>query len=186
MPFVYAAAFEKGLFPGSVVEDSALDNRAVMIGGTTGILGEWGPETRRQPLRRADHRARSAREIEERRNRSHRHARRARAGHCSLCKSGRDQFNTSAVSGDFSRQQRDHSGGTGPGLHDLSQWRLAADAPHILDRIEEKDGTVVWRSERDRAQQTVMKPETAYEVHLVPDGCADQWHRASRATKNMG
>ncbi len=32
------------MFPGSVVEDSALDNRAVMIGGTTGILGEWGPE----------------------------------------------------------------------------------------------------------------------------------------------
>src|SRR4029434_43802 len=44
-PFVFAAAFEKGMFPGSVVEDSALDNRAVMIGGTTGILGEWGPES---------------------------------------------------------------------------------------------------------------------------------------------
>src|SRR5438105_1403339 len=43
-PFVYAAAFAKGLFPGSVVDDSALDNRTVMIGGTTGILGEWGPE----------------------------------------------------------------------------------------------------------------------------------------------
>src|SRR5204863_143013 len=44
-PFVYAAAFENGLFPGSLVDDSALDNRAVMIGGTTGILGEWGPES---------------------------------------------------------------------------------------------------------------------------------------------
>src|SRR3984893_14886382 len=43
-PFVYAAAFENGAYPGTVVEDSALDNRAVMIGGTTGILGEWGPE----------------------------------------------------------------------------------------------------------------------------------------------
>src|SRR6266566_8105547 len=43
LPFVYAAAFEKGMYPGSVVEDSPLDNRAVMIGGTTGILGEWGP-----------------------------------------------------------------------------------------------------------------------------------------------
>src|SRR2546430_15525223 len=41
-PFVFAAAFEEGMFPGSVVEDSALDNRAVMIGGATGILGEWG------------------------------------------------------------------------------------------------------------------------------------------------
>src|SRR5213075_1596470 len=44
-PFVLVAAFENGIFPGSVVEDSALDNRAVMIGGTTGILGEWGPES---------------------------------------------------------------------------------------------------------------------------------------------
>ena len=44
LPFVYAAAFAKGLFPGSPVDDSALDNRTVMIGGTTGILGEWGPE----------------------------------------------------------------------------------------------------------------------------------------------
>ncbi|PYL19092.1 MAG: hypothetical protein DMF41_10565 [Verrucomicrobia bacterium] len=45
LPLVYAAAFEKGMFPGSLVEDSPLDNRAVMIGGTTGILGEWGPES---------------------------------------------------------------------------------------------------------------------------------------------
>ncbi len=50
LPFVYAAAFDKGLFPGSLVEDSALDNRTVMIGGTTGILGEWGPEDAEQSL----------------------------------------------------------------------------------------------------------------------------------------
>src|SRR5204862_5778419 len=43
-PFVYATAFEDGKFPGTLVEDSPLDNRVVMIGGTTGILGEWGPE----------------------------------------------------------------------------------------------------------------------------------------------
>src|SRR2546430_4832149 len=46
LPFVYAAAFENGLYPGSVVEDSALDNRAVMIVGTTGILGECGAENK--------------------------------------------------------------------------------------------------------------------------------------------
>src|SRR5256885_7179308 len=43
LPFVYAAVFEKGMYPGSLVEDSPLDNRAVMIGGTTGLLGGWGP-----------------------------------------------------------------------------------------------------------------------------------------------
>lgn len=43
-PFVYAAAFEKGFFPGTVVEDTPMDTRQIMVGGTTGILGEWGPE----------------------------------------------------------------------------------------------------------------------------------------------
>jgi len=43
-PFVFAAACEKGIFPGTIVQDSALDNRYVGIGGTTGILGEWGVE----------------------------------------------------------------------------------------------------------------------------------------------
>ncbi len=44
VPFVYAAAFEKGLFPGDVLQDWALDNRLVGFGGTAGILGEWGVE----------------------------------------------------------------------------------------------------------------------------------------------
>ena len=43
-PFVYAAAFEAGLFPGTLVDDTPMDTRQVMVGGTTGILGEWGPE----------------------------------------------------------------------------------------------------------------------------------------------
>ncbi len=43
-PFVYATAFEKGYFPGTLLDDTPMDTRQVMIGGTTGILGEWGPE----------------------------------------------------------------------------------------------------------------------------------------------
>ena len=43
-PMVYAAAFENGQFPGTAVQDAVMDNRQVMIGGQTGILGEWGPE----------------------------------------------------------------------------------------------------------------------------------------------
>lgn len=44
-PLVYAAAFEKGYFPGTSLQDAPIDNRQVMIGGTTGVLGEWGPES---------------------------------------------------------------------------------------------------------------------------------------------
>lgn len=44
-PFVYAAAFSSpGIYPGTKVDDAPLDNRRVMIGGLTGILGEWGAE----------------------------------------------------------------------------------------------------------------------------------------------
>ena len=44
-PIVYAAAFKYGYFPGTALSDSVMDNTKVMIGGTTGILGEWGPES---------------------------------------------------------------------------------------------------------------------------------------------
>lgn len=43
-PFVYAAAFEKGFFPGTLLNDTPINNKKVMIGGTSGILGEWGTE----------------------------------------------------------------------------------------------------------------------------------------------
>lgn len=45
LPFVYAAAFSRPeFFPGSQLEDAPIDNKRVMIGGFTGILGEWGTE----------------------------------------------------------------------------------------------------------------------------------------------
>lgn len=45
IPFVYAAAFSRPeFFPGTQLEDAPIDNRRVMIGGLTGILGEWGSE----------------------------------------------------------------------------------------------------------------------------------------------
>jgi len=43
-PILFAAAFEKGLHPGVVVQDWALDNRLVAFGGIAGVLGEWGVE----------------------------------------------------------------------------------------------------------------------------------------------
>lgn len=43
-PFIYAAGLRNGRTPASLVEDTAMDNRAVMIGGREGILGEWGME----------------------------------------------------------------------------------------------------------------------------------------------
>ncbi|MCA1658355.1 MAG: transglycosylase domain-containing protein, partial [Verrucomicrobiaceae bacterium] len=163
-PFVYAAAFENGLFPGSLVEDSALDNRAVMIGGTTGILGEWGPEseenryegpmTARQALAKSKNGAT------------------VRIGMTvgvdpviALCRAAGIRSALRPFPATF-------LGSSEITLAELAQaytifpnggWR--PNAPHILDRIEEKDGTVVWQAPEDRTRQTVIKPETAYEVH---------------------
>ena len=43
-PFVYAAAYQKGVSPARLFLDQVIDNRQVMVGGQSGILGEWGVE----------------------------------------------------------------------------------------------------------------------------------------------
>ena len=43
-PYIYAAGLSHGFTPGTLTEDEPMDNRAVMVGGREGILGEWGME----------------------------------------------------------------------------------------------------------------------------------------------
>jgi 1A family penicillin-binding protein len=163
-PLVYAAAFENGLFPGSLVDDSALDNRAVMIGGTTGILGEWGPETE-------DNRYEGSITAREALVKSKNGAT-VRVGMTvgvdpvlQLCKAAGIRSPLRPFPATF-------LGSSEITLAELALaytifpnggWR--PNPPHILDRIEEKDGTVVWESPKDGTRQAVVKPETAYEVH---------------------
>jgi penicillin-binding protein 1A len=47
-PFVYATAFEGSASPGTRVTDKQMDNQRIMMGGTTGTLGEWGCESLEQ------------------------------------------------------------------------------------------------------------------------------------------
>ncbi len=44
LPVVYAAAFEHGRSPATLVNDLPMDAREVALGGSEGILGEWGSE----------------------------------------------------------------------------------------------------------------------------------------------
>ncbi len=51
-PFVYAAAFSRpasDFFPATQVDDNVLDNKRLMIGSFTGLVGEWGQERERPP-----------------------------------------------------------------------------------------------------------------------------------------
>jgi 1A family penicillin-binding protein len=164
LPFVYAAAFEKGMFPGSVVEDSPLDNRAVMIGGTTGILGEWGPES-------AENRYEGAMTARQALAKSKGGAT-VRIG----MDTGVDQVlqlcRTAGIRSPLRPYPATFLGSSEITLAELALaytifpnggWR--PNAPHILERIEEKDGTV-WHAQREPgSRQNVIKPETAYEVH---------------------
>lgn len=163
-PFVYAAAFENGDYPGTVVEDSALDNRAVMIGGVTGILGEWGPEseenryegaiTARQALARSKNGAT------------------VRIGMDAGLDNVLQVCKAAGIRSPLRPYPATFLGSSEVTLSELALaytvfpnggWR--PDALHVLERIEEKDGTVVWDAQRQRNRQPVIKPETAYEVH---------------------
>src|SRR6266487_3792256 len=164
LPFVYAAAFEKGMFPGSLVEDSPLDNRAVMIGGTTGILGEWGPEsvenryegamTARQALVKSKNGAT------------------VRIGMNAGVDSVLQLCSAAGIRSPLRPYPATFLGSSEVTLAELALgytifpnggWRPSA--PRILERIEEKDGTMVWDAKDDRIRKIVIKPEAAYEVH---------------------
>src|SRR5207253_1450591 len=164
LPFVYAAAFEKGMFPGSLVEDSPLDNRAVMIGGTTGILGEWGPES-------AENRYEGAMTARQALAKSKDGAA-VRIGMNAGVDSVLQLCSTAGIRSPLRPYPATFLGSSEVTLAELALaytifpnggWR--ASTPHILERIEEKDGTLVWDAKRSRARQTVIKPETAYEMH---------------------
>jgi 1A family penicillin-binding protein len=164
LPFVYAAAFEKGMFPGALVEDSPLDNRAVMIGGTTGILGEWGPES-------AENRYEGAMTARQALAKSKDGAA-VRIGMSAGIDSVLQLCSTAGIRSPLRPYPATFLGSSEITLAELALaytifpnggWR--PNAPHILERIEEKDGTLVWDAKHDRTRQTVIKPETAYQVH---------------------
>src|SRR5437762_3832268 len=164
LPFVYATAFERGMYPGSVVEDSPLDNRAVMIGGTTGILGEWGPEN-------ADNRYEGPMTARQALVKSKNGAT-VRVG----MDAGIDAVLQLSSSAGIRSPLRPYPAtflgssevtlaelGLGYTIFPNGGWRSST--PHILERIEEKDGTLVWDGKQQSIRKIVIKPETAYEVH---------------------
>ncbi|MDQ2867607.1 MAG: PBP1A family penicillin-binding protein [Verrucomicrobiota bacterium] len=163
-PFVYAAAFEKGLFPGSIVEDSPLDNRVVMIGGTTGILGEWGPES-------ADNRYEGPITAREALAKSKNGAT-VRVGMTPGVDNVLQLCKAAGIKSPLRPYPATFLGSSEITLAELALaytifpnggWR--PETYHILDRIEDKDGNTVWDAKIDSRPHKVIKPETAYEVH---------------------
>lgn len=162
-PFVYATAYKAGSYPGELVQDSAMDNRYVMVGGETGILGEWGVETPENsyegaiPMREALARGKNAATV--------------RVG----MKVGLDAVKTVARDAGIESPLRDFSntflGSSEQTLEELvlaytifpnAGWRVKK--PYIIQRIEDADGKTAFEPKPEKID--TIPPSAAYQVHL--------------------
>jgi penicillin-binding protein 1A len=181
-PIVYAAAFENGLFPGSVVKDEVMDNRQVMIGGLTGILGEWGPE-------RVDNKYEGPISAREALVKS-KNAASVRVG----MMAGRDVKESltrvqalSAAAGIESPLREYPStylGSSEVTLLEMTEAHIMfatggvrPKKPWIIERIEDENGQTIYRAKSEQVR--VLRPTTAYEMHsclaeVLERGTADR------------
>ncbi len=175
-PFVYAAGFENGLFPGTPLQDAVMDNKQVMIGGTTGILGEWGPEQVGNKYEGTI----SAREALVK----SKNAATVRFGN--LAKLER-VIALASLAGFESPLRPFPATFLGSSEVTLMEMTLAntifpnggwrPSKSFIIERIEDKAGTVIFQAKPSATR--VIKPTTAYEVHsclaeVLERGTADK------------
>ena len=161
-PLVYAAAFERGFFPGTLLQDAVMDNRQVMIGGQTGILGEWGPE-------RVDNKyeggisARTA--LVKSKN-----AATVRLGMMTGLEPTLALARRAGIEGALRKFPATFLGSSEVTLMEMTLahtifpnggWR--PDKPFIITKIEDQSGKVVYQAEQSKVP--VIKPATAYEIN---------------------
>ena len=160
-PFVYAAAYEKGIFPGSSVEDSCLDNRYVMVGGDSGILGEWGVEREENeyegPIPAGEALAKG------------KNAATVRLG----LRVGLDEVKSTAVSAGITSPLRNYANAfLGSSEATLEEVTLAytvfanggsrAKQPHIIERIANAEGKQIFKAEPQNVK--AISREGAWQV----------------------
>ncbi len=161
-PLVFAAALDKGVFPGTLFDDSPIDNRQVMIGGTTGILGEWGVESAENryegaiPMRKILVDSKNAASV--------------RVGFAAGLDSVFKLAKRAGIQEDLRSYPSTLLGSSEVTLNDMLMAYLmfpgeGSRPEHwtIVTRIENSDGKEVYRAQPKRV--AVMDPQAAYEVH---------------------
>ncbi len=161
-PFVFAAAYEKGIFPGEIVDDACIDNRFVMVGGDSGILGEWGIERAENeyegpiPAREALAKGKNAATV--------------RLG----LRTGLDQVKKIASSSGISSPLRSYAnaflGSSEATLEELTlaytifpNGGLRAKQPHIIEKIENAEGKQIFKAEPQKVK--AISAEAAWQVN---------------------
>jgi len=183
LPLVYAAAFEKGIFPGAVFQDAIMDNRQVMIGGTTGVLGEWGPE-------RADNQFEGPISAHYALVKS-KNAATVRLGMAAGLEAVLDLAKRAGIDSELRRYPATYLGSSEVTLEDLTlSYTMFPNGgtrparPFVVQKVVQKDGKVVYEQPQ-RTPVRVIKEATAYEVHSA---LADslEWGSADRAYSPYG
>ncbi len=187
VPFVYAAAFSHGdLFPGTLVEDTFVSNRLVMIGALDGVLGEWGAEDPTPSYAMASISAREAL-VKGRNSATVNFAMRLgetlndaagiRAGaEQEILMAAREANRIARASGINSPMKEYQSAVLGTNEVTLDEFCLAyttfpngGTRParlHLVERIAEADDTVIFQVEPDKmARAVAMDPVAAYQTH---------------------
>lgn len=181
-PFVYAAAYERDFFPGALVEDTPIDNRRVMIGGTTGILGEWGPE-------RGDNRYEGAIPLRQALITS-KNAATVRLGMRAGLQNVIDHARAAGFEGPLRPFPATFLGASEATLQEMvgaysifPRQGSRPDSLFIIDRIENAEGEIVYQPTQE--SRPVISPTTAYQVHSALEESLE-WGSASKAYSDYG
>ncbi len=163
-PLVFAAAYQKGIFPGRLFLDQVLDNRQVMVGGQTGILGEWGVERignhYEGPIPAAlaliDGKNSATVRVGNETGLDNVLALAKRAGIASPLREFPATFlGSSEIT--LSELALAYTGFPNGG------WRPAA--PYLLSKIEDADGEVLFQTKRGGGKVRIVDEAPAYQVH---------------------
>ena len=173
-PLVYAAAFEKGIFPGSLFQDEVIDNRFVGIEFRTGILGEWGVE-------RDDNRYEGAISAHSALVKS-KNAATVRVGMAAGLENVLGLAEKAGVESELRHFAATYLGSSEVTLADMTlAFSMFGNAgsrpakPFVIQRVEQKDGKVLFQ-QPVIGPVRVIQPSTAYEVHSA---LADSLERGS-------
>jgi membrane peptidoglycan carboxypeptidase len=182
-PIVYAAAYEAGFFPGTALQDTVLDNTKVMIGGTTGILGEWGPE-------RADNRFEGTIDAGTALAKSKNGAT-ARLGMMTGSEAVLDLAEKAGITAQLAAYPKTYLGGSEVSPMELTlaytmfpRGGTRPEKPFIITRIEDKTGKVLFKEAVE--SKPVIADSTAYEVHTSLAAAMDEGGSAERASLELG
>ena len=182
-PLVFATAYEAGTFPGEIVQDACIDNRYVMVGGETGILGEWGVE-------KADNEYEGPMTTHDALVKG-KNAATIRLG----MKTGLDALKKTAAAAGITSPLRDYTNSyLGSSELTLDEITLAftvfpnggrrANEAHLIRRILDSDGSVIYEAPRSTVK--AISPAAAFQVHAGLEEIMKRGAGAAAAELGLG